>query len=797
MKLNTELPVHLHGMVLLKNPHRFRKILYPAAALVIALFLGALFAFRYYGLPEKIRVTVEEELRKRGLAIGIRSLYLDPLGGITARDVIIYQTSRNQVTRVRVEKVRFSLNWISWWRGEPFLEAATVHDASLELPVGPGSEIRVREVYADVELLDKGLRVRSAEGRLHGFYLKAAGHLAFTGLKESDPPTEEEMEARARLWNGIEAVLRDIRSPRPITLNLEFDTNTLDPLAGTIRLEIDGRQLSWKEWAVRSVVLRSGLSGGQVRIDTLRIALERGGLEVTGSALLDPLTADLRWSCDADPTLLEPFLPAEQRGRLPPLQFHQLPEFEGLAEYRHGAEIPLFLKGRFHWKDFSLGPERLEEMTLPFAFDGKRLLVTGLLLRAREGQQARLDFFREADGSFKGRLEANLDPTRLRALAGPGGQPLMKSLEFRQPPVVKAEFSSPDGTLPSLVASGTFEGKDFSYANGLGTWTSLTQVETPFTLKGTALTMPALKVVRVPGEEASASVVYDFGKKWVQVKDGRAKVIPSLIVPIFGGKVETYVKPYRFAKAPEVVCSGVFDLETHKGTDFKIALKSEEGMDYTFLGKEVRLSKIDADLFFKGTTLRIVAREPTSLFGGAVAGTMSLDLSKDGPPHVSEFTFRDLSFGDLLRTYFDKADVTGTLEGKIGLAGNLADMASLTGSGVIDVRNGDLYKIPAFGALSVLLDAIIPDAGYAKADKGHAEFTFKEGKILISKIDMTSVTMALVGSGSYDYVRDDVDLSMRVTVRGPLAIVMFPVSKFFEYRGTGRLSETKWESKVF
>jgi len=57
--------------------------------------------------------------------------------------------------------------------------------------------------------------------------------------------------------------------------------------------------------------------------------------------------------------------------------------------------------------------------------------------------------------------------------------------------------------------------------------------------------------------------------------------------------------------------------------------------------------------------------------------------------------------------------------------------------------------------------------------------------------------MALIGNGNYDFVEDKIELDVRLNVRGPAGLVLFPVSKLFEYRGTGTLAQTRWEPKLF
>ena len=95
------------------------------------------------------------------------------------------------------------------------------------------------------------------------------------------------------------------------------------------------------------------------------------------------------------------------------------------------------------------------------------------------------------------------------------------------------------------------------------------------------------------------------------------------------------------------------------------------------------------------------------------------------------------------------------------------------------------------------MKVFIPFLDLGKATDADSKFTFSDGIITFSEINIYSVAFAMIGSGTYDYIMDNVNLKMRANMQGPLGIIFFPVSKLFEYEGTGTLKETKWEPVVF
>jgi hypothetical protein len=185
-----------------------------------------------------------------------------------------------------------------------------------------------------------------------------------------------------------------------------------------------------------------------------------------------------------------------------------------------------------------------------------------------------------------------------------------------------------------------------------------------------------------------------------------------------------------------------------------------------------------------------------ALFGGQLEGDLDIELTKL-TPYRAEIKMQDCDFGDLMKTFFDNDNVKGNIDVEATLEGLMADLSSMDGEGNLTIIDGILYPIPVFGTFSEILNNFSPELGYSQADKAEARFTIQDGVIDMNKIDVYSTSFALIGNGTYDMVEDDVNMSMRVNMRGVFGVAFFPISKLFEYRGTGSLEKTKWEPKSF
>jgi hypothetical protein len=355
---------------------------------------------------------------------------------------------------------------------------------------------------------------------------------------------------------------------------------------------------------------------------------------------------------------------------------------------------------------------------------------------------------------------------------------------------VQASISGKGLALDQMEAQGTVACEDFSYKG-----VALKAIRTSFRYAGYEIHLPDLVVKREEGE-GSGDVRHNLKTRMVWLKGVKARLNLRETARIIGAKMEEYAQPYRFLDTPLAEASGTVDVDGQKLTDLKVHVVSAQGMTYKFLGKDIVLSDLDADLTFKGSRLEVAPRKPVGLFGGKVEARLGITLTPEAP-YTARAALDGVDFGQLMRTYFGNQEVSGVLGGETTLAGRLADMASIEGFGVLNIQKGALYDIPIFGGFSQVLNSIIPNLGYAVADKARAEYTMKDGVISIDKLDVYSAAFALIGGGTYDYVNDKVDLDMRVNARGILGTALFPFSKLFEYEGKGTMDDTQWSPKVF
>lgn len=787
------------------KPHRFRKILYTLAALVILAALLVVGLIKYFHVEERLQQRVIAELQSRGIALTMRNVSFDLLGGVVAQDVSIFQTRENKVTALQVSRVRFTMNWLSWWRGQPLLGDATVYGAQLNFPVTSDSSVTLEKVNARVKLRPGQLLIDYAEANLSKLHLRLDGEILMDQEMplSSKPPSEEELQKNMRIYEQVRAELE--RLSTPLEVYVKFKTSSHDPLGGSGRIHVETSDYTWQGVRLKHFLLSASYEDRLLRLERASLGLGSGGVNIQGLVNLAQRKASFNFWSDADPTQLDVLLDEKLRDQLASVEFHKAPKIEGIAEMQWEGAFTFFTRAEFDWQDMLINNQPVDRFHALVSYDGTRFMATDVLFHEPLGE-LKAEMLFDGDRNLSGKVSSTFDFTKLRPLFGAGAQPFLTSLWFEKGPSIDATFSGhiplpqevPAGRSPldALLVQGKIVMGKAYYKNGRGTITDIHELKTSFTWQNRVLKLPDLFFRRAPEEQAKADVVYDFNVRHVFVKNGGGHVNIQKTVPIFGGKLETYTLPYRIKGLADVKVSGKIDLATEKETELNLDIQAPEGMDYDFLKKTLRFTQVDTHLDFKGKKMTLIDREGTKLFGGQLLGTLQLDLGQEGPPYIADFKLQGNELQDILTTYFGKQDAHGITSGTVHLTGRLNDVKSIEGGGELQIKDGDLYQIPVLGGLSQVIGSILP-VGYSRAEKGSTKYSFKDGVLILKDLSLSSATFALIGDGTYNFVEDELDMRVRVNVRGPLGVLLFPVSKAFEYRGTGPLSQPKWEANVF
>jgi hypothetical protein len=179
-------------------------------------------------------------------------------------------------------------------------------------------------------------------------------------------------------------------------------------------------------------------------------------------------------------------------------------------------------------------------------------------------------------------------------------------------------------------------------------------------------------------------------------------------------------------------------------------------------------------------------------YDGSLTGTLDMDLRQTPAAYVTDMNLAKVDFQKFMTRTFSYSKSTGSLTSKVHFTGTLGKMETLNGGGEVNVVDGDITGIPLLGSLTPLIP------GFSAADEAHGHFTADKGFIRTDDLNISSLTLALIGDGSYNFIADKLDLDMRVNTNVPLfGIVLYPVSKIFEFHASGTMKNPQWAAKNF
>jgi hypothetical protein len=138
----------------------------------------------------------------------------------------------------------------------------------------------------------------------------------------------------------------------------------------------------------------------------------------------------------------------------------------------------------------------------------------------------------------------------------------------------------------------------------------------------------------------------------------------------------------------------------------------------------------------------------------------------------------------------------GMLSGRLETTAARSDsLDTWQGHGDLTLRDGLVWDIPIFGLFSPVFNVISPGLGQSRADRATATFSVVNGTIISRDLEIESTQLSMRYQGSVDF-SGNVDAIMQASilrdsgVLGPLiSTVLWPLTKIFEYRLSGTLSE--------
>jgi len=768
--------------------------------LAVPLFVAILW-LRFLGLPDVAKNYLVSEIEKRHIVpfpISVDRFLLDPTGAVLAERVTVFRDASRASVMLQVDRVRVSFAWMSWWRGTGLIDSASISNADVKYPVGrqdvadePPLTADFHEVNADVAFEGKNIKIENAQARFLNMALSIRGTIHNDGFPAAKPLTDEQLEARQETWGSVLRTMNDIGAEQPIDVQLEFETSTRDLGGGRANFALDGRRLTWRTAPVDELSIHGSLNDGLVELSDFKIGLERGDLTAYGEWNLADHTAELQFTSSMDFTTLAPAFPGPLGQALSRLDFtNAAPATSGRVTFDLTQGFHADIQADLDWRDFTFNGVTFDRLTIPIAYDGRRLLIPGLKIAGQAGN-VDLEFFFDGTKetpSLNGKITSNLDPTILKGVFGQGMDNFLGSCSFQNGgPQIVATATGTALKTDAWTVKGKLSADKFVYKTA-----AFDTATSDFTFADSKLNLPNLEVHRAEGSGAGG-IIYDFKNRAVELHDMVTQVNVAEVAPVMGPKFTEYTKPYHFTRPPLVRANGTVDLQSEKkdlDTDLTVEVEGKSPMEWTLFHVPYSFDNPNGILTFKNRRLTVNMKQ-CGFYDGSLTGVLDMDLRNNPADYVMDLNLTKVDFKKFMtRTWhYDKS--SGELTAQAHLTGEMGRMETMAGSGEVRIENGDITSIPFLGALTPLIP------GFSVADAAHGDFTVAKGVIHTENMNISSEIFALIGNGSYNFITDKLSLDMRVNANAIFGIPLYPLSKIFEFHADGTMKEPDWQSKNF
>ncbi len=430
-----------------------------------------------------------------------------------------------------------------------------------------------------------------------------------------------------------------------------------------------------------------------------------------------------------------------------------------------------------------------------FTYTNMVWCLSDLFATRREGQIKAFHLSNDRTKDFYWRISSTLNPATVRPLLEPQQQRALDFFTFTQSPYINGEiwgrWHDPERTgFKARIAS-----TNFSFRSE---WVDDFQCAVQFTNRFLLLTDGRL---RHGTQHLSAEALgADFANKKAYLTNGYAVADAQMVARAIGPNISRVVEPYQFSRPPTAYVYGVIPLEHEADADLHFKVSGGPFHWWKF-----NVPQICGEVHWVGEQLTL-ANLRADFYGGKAGGAAAFDFRS---AHGGDYHFAVITTNTLLK--FLVPDVfgrTNTLEGFLNgnlviTNANVEDPKSMRGYGFAELRDGLIWNIPIFGALSPALDSLMPGLGSTRASAGTASLIITNGIIHSDNLEIRSPTLRMQYRGNIDFdgrlnARVEAELLRDMWLIGPVVSTIFwPVTKLFEYQVTGSLGQPKLDPVYF
>ncbi len=770
--------------------HTLKTLLRVVQVLVFAVVPGILLWLQIVGLPRAFFPPLIEAAAREGLSLHFSRMRLSLLEGLVLDDVRLRAEHLPANNEVAVDRAAASLNWRRALRGKVELNALDLRGAQLFLPVetdaGIVRTLRLTKARARLMLADGVVSVPLAQFNLQGIDIVASGQVLLGEQPAANPSESLVPPEVGRALEILEAL--DFGPNAPV-LEIEFAARSGN--ASELRLPrivLQADQASYGAVTLRDIHLDASYTDQVLAVRRLGARDGKNGtLNASGQWNLHDgnARADIDSSLTPIPWLMQ-FHPG---GPWPEIVLTSPPDIRTTLEIVPGAKHRVRLAGSLELGPFGFRGVTFGGISSGFAWRDGDLYASDTVLVLPEGK-VRADLMIQPD-DVRIRIDCQADPLPLAVFLDEKAREGIRKMElkFVDPPDIRFEASGKKLDPAALTGRGNLKlGRTVIHNSPMDNATA------DLSYEGLALTLSNIKVKRPEGT-GSGAFTYDFGRQQVRLDGIRSTMNPVSVLLWADPNVAKETEPYRFKGPPEATVNGVIGLKDPALTRLTADFSVPQGLDYDLLDRTLNFGAATGTLKFTGRQIDL--KVPSArLFGGTVMLDATINTGQPDARQKMAVDLRAVNWETLTRLYFDYKGSQGVVSGRYDFSFVGGQPRLMRGKGNLLVEDGNVFAIPVLGPLSLLLGSIIPGTGYQTSRRATCDFRVADGEIRTDNLDILGTGFSLIGEGSLFFVDDRMDFNVRVNAKGVPGLILYPVSKLFEYVSDGKMSEPKWRPKI-
>ncbi|MDB6067894.1 MAG: hypothetical protein JWR26_4102 [Pedosphaera sp.] len=289
----------------------------------------------------------------------------------------------------------------------------------------------------------------------------------------------------------------------------------------------------------------------------------------------------------------------------------------------------------------------------------------------------------------------------------------------------------------------------------------------------------------------------DIAARRAYLTNGFSTMDAAPVVKAIGPKVASIMEPYQFLQAPTVSANGYIPLGGDVDADLHFKI---DGGPFHWL--KFNVEHISGGVDWVGDRLNLTGIKG-AFYQGKLTGNAAFDFARDH--EGANFSFDMIATdSNLHRLAEGLSGHTNNLEGHLSVHLNITqanshDTNSWFGRGEVDLHDGLIWEIPIFGIFSPVLDGLSPGLGKSRASEGSGTFVITNSVVRSDDLQIRSPVLRMLYWGTVGFdtrvnARVEAELLRDTWLVGPVvSTILKPLSRLFEYKVTGTLSDPKTE----